>query len=130
MLFDAFFTLCPDMLVDVRDIFLHLKDIYCIGKYKYDTYVDKCHPEVTREKPSDDESKQHNNSRSDEISDNVACNKRKIHKLIKQEIHYRYYKRKPKQRKYKFDFRGDTGPDHRAGKHCPISSEHTVPVPV
>ena len=39
------------MLVDITDVSLDRKSIDHKGKHQHDTYIDKCHPEITREAP-------------------------------------------------------------------------------
>ena len=62
----------PDVLVDITDVSFDCKSIDHECKCQHNTYIDKCHPEITREEPSHYKAKQHYDPGEDKVFNDVA----------------------------------------------------------
>lgn len=89
------------MLVNITDVSLDRKGIDRESKRQHDTHIDKRHPEIAREEPSDNEAEQHYYPGEDKVFDDVAHHDRECQEFVKKEVHDRDYKCEAKQRQHK-----------------------------
>ena len=112
-----FSILFPDVLVDITDVSLDRKSIDHEGKHQHDTYIDKCHPEITREEPSCDKAKQHYDPGEDKVFNDVAHYDRERQVFIEKEIYNRNYQCEAKKRQHEGDLCRYARPDDRQCKY-------------